>query len=112
MGPDTLVVVSSDFTHFGPRFGYVPFESDVPNRIRELDMGAVRLIEALDAGGFERYVLETGATICGRDAIDVLLRALPRGVVGKLAAYDTSGNLAGDWDHSVSYAALTFREAA
>jgi AmmeMemoRadiSam system protein B len=108
--PATLVVVSSDFTHYGPRFGYVPFKEDVPNRLRTLDMGAVRLAEALDADGLETYVRETGATICGRDAIGVLLRLLPRGTTGSLAAYDTSGNLTGDWHHSVSYAALTFRE--
>jgi len=106
----TLIVVSSDFTHYGPRFGYVPFTADVPARIRELDMGAVRHIEALDADGFEGYVGETGATVCGRDAISVLLRLVPRGVEGRLTAYDTSGNLTGDWEHSVSYATLTFRE--
>lgn len=107
----TLVVVSSDFTHYGPRFGYVPFLDDVPERIRSLDMGAVERIRHLDVSGFESYVRETGATICGRDAIDVLLRLLPEEVEGELTSYDTSGRLTGSWDHSVSYASMTFREA-
>jgi AmmeMemoRadiSam system protein B len=108
----TLVVVSSDFTHYGPRFGYVPFREDVRERIRGLDMGAVERIERRDVPGLERYLGETGATICGRDAIGVLLRLLPRDVRGRLTAYDTSGALTGDWEHSVSYAALTFRRPA
>jgi AmmeMemoRadiSam system protein B len=105
----TLVVVSSDFTHYGPRFGYVPFHDDVRERIRSLDMGAVERIRRRDVSGFERYLHETGATICGRDAIDVLLRLLPENVEGQLTAYDTSGSLTGEWDHSVSYASMTFR---
>jgi len=102
----TLFVVSSDFTHFGPRFGYVPFDDDVPARIRELDLGAVAAIEAGDARAFARYVETTGATICGHRAIDVLL-VLAGGPVGAtLLEYDTSGRMTGTWDHSVSYAAI------
>ena len=106
LGPSTLLVVSSDFTHFGPRFGYVPFDDDVPARLRKLDLGAVAAIEAGDAEGFARYVTTTGATICGHRAIDVLL-SLPGAKAGaKLLAYDTSGRMTGTWDHSVSYAAM------
>ena len=101
----TLLVVSSDFTHFGPRFDYVPFDDDVPARIRELDLGAIAAIES-GAHDFERYVEASGATICGRRAIDVLL-ALPDGCGGAtLIEYDTSGRMTGTWDHSVSYAAI------
>jgi AmmeMemoRadiSam system protein B len=106
---DTLIVVSSDFTHYGPRFSYVPFRSELPARIRELDLGAVERILALDRTGFEQYVGRTGATICGRRAIDLMLRLLPADLDGHLEAYDTSGRITGDWDHSVSYASLLFR---
>ena len=108
----TLFVVSSDFTHFGPRFRYVPFETEVPRRIEQLDMGAVQPILHRDAAGFEAYVRRTGATICGRDAISVLLRILPDDVEGSLAAYDTSGRMTQSWDHSVSYASIVFRSPA
>jgi len=106
LGASSLLVVSSDFTHFGPRFGYVPFDEDVPARLRELDLGAVAAIEAGDPAAFARYVTKTGATICGHRAIDVLL-LLPRAAAGaKLLEYDTSGRMTGTWDHSVSYAAI------
>jgi AmmeMemoRadiSam system protein B len=104
----TLVIVSSDFTHYGPRFGYVPFADRVPERLRELDLGAAQTIAAGDAAGFARYADRTGTTICGRRAIDVLL-ALPAGAGGgTLLEYDTSGRMTGDFGHSVSYASLVF----
>ena len=33
---DTLLVASSDFTHFGPNYGYEPFKDDVPKKLAEL----------------------------------------------------------------------------
>jgi len=107
-GADTVFVVSSDFTHYGPRFGFVPFEDDVPRRIRELDMGAIEHIVRLDRDGFRNYVAETGATICGHSAIELLLGLLPVGARGELVAYDTSARVTGDDRHSVSYASLAF----
>jgi AmmeMemoRadiSam system protein B len=104
--PSTLVVVSSDFTHFGPRFGFVPFVDDLPTRIRELDLGAIAAIEAGDAARFERYVETTGATICGHRAIDVLLLLHGKAPGAKLLEHDMSGRMTGTWDHSVSYAAI------
>jgi len=108
---ETFVVVSSDFTHYGPGFGYVPFRELVPERIRQLDMGAVERILELDREGFGRYVAETGATICGRVAIEVLMGMLGTGTRAELVAYDTSGRMTGDWNHSVSYASISFTPA-
>jgi len=108
LGPGTLMVVSTDFTHYGPRFSFVPFTTDVPGRLRELDMGALDLILALDRDGFGKYLEQTGATVCGRHAVDVLLCLLPAGTEASLLAYDTSGSITGEWDHSVSYASLAF----
>jgi len=104
----TLVVVSSDFTHYGPRFGYVPFTDERPRRIHDLDRGAIAAIVAGDAAGFSRYVETTGATICGHRAIEVLLALRPAEGGGRQLAYDTSGRMTGTWDHSVSYAAIEF----
>jgi len=99
-------VVSSDFTHYGEGFGYVPFRDDVPERIERLDRGAIELIELGDEDGFRDYVERTGATICGRHSIEVLLHLAGGEVRGRTAAYDTSGRMTGDWGHSVSYAGV------
>lgn len=100
---DTLVVISSDFTHFGRGFGYVPFADDIEANLRELDMGAFDRVEKKDLHGFLQYVQKTGATICGRSPISVLLSMLPDEAKVQLLKYDTSGNLTGDWMHCVSY---------
>lgn len=104
----TALVVSSDFTHYGPNFGYVPFRTNVEAQLRELDGGAIQKILAGDADGFAEYCEETGATICGQDSIGVLLRMLPAGFRARELAYDTSGRRTGDFGNSVSYAAIGF----
>ena len=104
----TLVVASSDFTHYGPNYQFVPFASDVPENLSKLDMGAYAFIEKLDATGFAGYCLRTGATICGRDGIRVLLHLLPSGAKATLLKYDTSGRIVGDYQNSVSYLTAAF----
>lgn len=108
----TVVAVSSDFTHYGPRFGYMPFQSDVRRNLRELDGGAIDLISAGDCNGFLDYLDRTGATICGARPIGVLLRLLPEGARGILLSYYTSGDLLGDYRDTVSYAAIAFTRPA
>ncbi len=102
---DSLLVISSDFTHFGPSFGYVPFQDDIENRLRRLDLGAFEYIRYHDRDGFRAYLDETGATICGADPIRILLTLLRSGHEVHRLAYATSGRETGDWAHSVSYLA-------
>jgi AmmeMemoRadiSam system protein B/AmmeMemoRadiSam system protein A len=104
----TLVVVSSDFTHYGYRFNYLPFPPDslVEGRIRTLDDGAISQIQTKDAEGFLGYHDETGITICGFRPIGILLRMLGPGAEVHRIAYGTSGDLTGDWGNSVSYVGM------
>ena len=106
----TLLVASTDFTHYGPRFAYVPFKDRVPERLAELNGKAVATILALDAKGWDRFIAETGDTVCGQAAVGLLLEALkPWGdVQGRRVAFDTSGRLTGDWENSVTYASIVF----
>jgi len=108
LDPGAIVVVSSDFTHYGPRFDYVPFVEDVPERLRTLDLAACAEIARGDGRSFSELVARTGATICGRRAIEVFLGLPPGRSGGALLEYDTSGRMTGAWDHSVSYASLVF----
>jgi hypothetical protein len=112
----TLIVVSTDFTHYGARFGYVPFPlaADVAGRLEALDRGALAQIAALDPGGFLDYQERTGITICGFRPVALLLHLLPQDARAHLVRYDTSGAMLGDWHSSVSYLsiALTVPERA
>ncbi len=109
----TLWVVSSDFTHYGFSFGYVPFHDNVEEGLRELDLGAIEKIAELDAQGFFNYVERTGATICGAVPITLFLRVLELSgckLHTRLIEYTTSGAMTGDFEHSVSYASILFSE--
>ena len=44
----TLVVISSDFTHYGRDFDYVPFTDDVQARLQALDKGMFEKLPAND----------------------------------------------------------------
>lgn len=113
-GRRSLFVVSSDFTHYGESFDYLPFPPRDPDsvgtRLRELDMGAIERVLGADLVGFRRYVADTGATICGQMPIAAFLAWAAEGAAlpGTLLAYTTSLALTGDFEHSVSYAALAF----
>jgi len=112
----TLVVVSSDFTHYGPRYAYVPFppDKDVAAHLKALDDGALDLILARNPQGFLDYRSRTGTTICGYAPIAILLQLFKDrdDIQGTLLNYDTSGRLTGDYQNSVSYLAILFRENA
>jgi len=104
----TLVVASSDFVHYGASYGYVPFTENIPEQIKKLDTGALKLIEALDAPGFLEYRRKTGATICGYIPIAVLLSMLDESAEAELIEYTTSGQQEGDYSRSVSYLSIVF----
>ena len=107
---DTLLVASSDFTHFGPNFAYRPFKDDVPEQITGLAAQAAAPILKCDFDGFLNHLTKTQDTICGRKPISLLLRILSMqgGAQGVRAAFDTSGNITGDWTNSVTYQSFVF----
>lgn len=104
----SLVVVSTDFTHYGANYGYVPFDTDIDSNLEQLDLGAWEKIGDKDGAGFNAYVEKTGATICGRYPILILLSMLPDPAAGHLLEYNTSGRMTQDTSMSVSYLSAAF----
>ncbi|MCP3683016.1 MAG: AmmeMemoRadiSam system protein B [bacterium] len=102
-----VIIASSDFTHYGHNYGYVPFSSDIPKRLYALDAGAIEFIKKFDSEGFLNYVYETGATICGAMAIAVLLNAVNT-KKARLLQYYTSSDIIGDYKNAVGYASVLF----
>ncbi len=113
MDDDTLLVVSSDFTHYGDDFSYAPYgvsgARDVRERVAADDAKALACIEKGDADAFAAHVRDTGATICGRVPIELALRALPAGTRLSCVRYATSGDVTGEFDRFVCYAAACGR---
>jgi AmmeMemoRadiSam system protein B len=62
---EVVFIISSDFTHYGSNYRYVPFSTDVEKRLKELDKGAIDIIKRLDGEAFAEYLNKTGITICG-----------------------------------------------
>ena len=112
--PGTVLVASSDFTHYGRNFGYVPFPPDSAARehLRLLDTEYLEAAGSLDSELFLRDLAERGGTVCGTGPISLLIDVLARLHDGNLYPstldYQTSGEITGDFHHSVSYAALAF----
>lgn len=94
-GPETLVVISSDLSH------YLPYET-----ARRID--AASLAQVLALGPALDH-----AQACGATPINALmLLARRRGLRPRLLAACSSGDTAGDRDRVVGYAALSFAEDA
>jgi AmmeMemoRadiSam system protein B/AmmeMemoRadiSam system protein A len=115
----TLFVASSDFVHYGRRYGFTPFgegPGEAGERLRALDDRAVELVAAGDPGALRRFFAETGHNACGRQPLLVLLELLrlraPKGAAATLAARYASSDLPFVRDAtSVGYASLLFSAA-
>ena len=111
---ETLVIASSDFTHYGDSFGYAPFgfPKHLQQLIKQLDSTGISHIQDQSLEGFSQFIKQTGATICGQYPINFLLALLNADAFGKtyshLVAYNTSGKKFNNKKHSVSYAGLIF----
>ena len=107
----TLVVASSDLTHYGENFSYTPFRSDLAASLAKLDRGFIDPILRLDFDRFYAYHEKTGITACGFVPIGVMIRLFEkRKLLATQADYYKSGDLTGDYTTSVSYASLVFSE--
>jgi MEMO1 family protein len=117
LNPGTVFLVSSDFTHYGPQYGYQPFHfksapsnGAVKEALARLDRGAIDEIQKMNFAGFYEYTERTRSTICGRNPILLLLKILAnqKNLKSDLLKYYTSAELTGDYSNSVSYAAIAF----
>ncbi|MBZ5617677.1 MAG: AmmeMemoRadiSam system protein B [Acidobacteriia bacterium] len=112
--PGVVFLASSDFTHYGPRFEHVPFAADrnTAERLRELDFEYIEAAGSLDSSRFLDTLRQHKATVCGASPIALLLDTLERlggeEIYQSTLDYQTSGDLTGDWEDSVSYAALGY----
>ncbi len=109
-GSRSFFIVSSDFTHYGPDFGYMPFKNNKSTNtsLRELDSGAIDFIIKKDLIGFSKFIDKTEITICGRNPIKIALALPIADFKSEKIYYDTSGNITGDYTNSVSYASILF----
>ena len=93
---ETLLVISSDFTHYGSDFSYTPYGTsggeDVREKAAKVDGEAFSLMSGGDADAFAALIGRTGATICGHVPIELAMRSFPKGTSLVRLAYATSSD--------------------
>ena len=110
----TVFLASSDFTHYGRSFGHTPFPADdrVAAHLRELDYACIDAAGSLDSTLFLETIDSHHANVCGTGPIALLLDVLRSlgadTIYQSVLDYQPSGEINGDFHHSVSYAALGY----
>jgi len=115
LAPGTVLVASSDFTHYGSGFRFKPFPADgmATARLHDLDNEVIEAAGSLSVEMFLDTLRRTGATVCGYDPISLLLATMRETegedeVYQETLDYQTSAEITGDLHSSVSYAALAY----
>lgn len=110
---DALIVVSSDFLHYGEAYGYVPFGDPIQAQIEAYDAKTVKAFSLLDAPAFDEFADAHPHAACGINALRLAAHIYDgQAQTVTQLAYDTSGRRSGDDDMSVSYVALAITDNA
>jgi len=108
---DDLLVISSDFLHYGEDYGFVPFEPN-EQKIRNYDDATFEAIKAMDAERFSEFAADNSHAACGINPLRVLEYTFDStdAQVDRLD-YGTSGRQTDDFTRSVSYQAIVVTQA-
>ncbi len=115
--PGDILMASSDLTHYGRAFSYLPFpaNADAGEKLSELDSGIIDIAGSLDSSFFLDTLHQLHSTVCGGQPVALLLETLTSlggdDVYQETLDYQTSADLTGDFQHSVSYASLGYFRA-
>ncbi|VVB74630.1 2,3-dihydroxyphenylpropionate/2,3-dihydroxicinnamic acid 1,2-dioxygenase [Candidatus Tiddalikarchaeum anstoanum] len=116
-GKNVLFIASSDFSHVGPSYGFTLSDEkgeELNKDIKVLDWKAVKEIQELHVDALFSYTDKENLTICGLNAIGVLMQVLKnmkaKKLKGKLLKQYTSGDVTGDYVNFVDYCAIQFSE--
>lgn len=108
---DELFIISSDFTHYGFNYGYVPFVIDIEKNLSNLNLLAYDYIIKKDIDNFLNHLKKTKDTICGQGGIIVFLNMIKNmKSKGYLLCNYTSADIIKDYKNSVSYASIVFEK--
>ncbi|MBF0358840.1 MAG: AmmeMemoRadiSam system protein B [Magnetococcales bacterium] len=107
---DDLLVISGDFTRYGPAHNYVPFPADdkVAERIQDLDKGFLDRILTWDPEGLAAYAIKTKITASVLAPAILMLNMLNSQCIPFHFRYKTSATTNKDSENSVSYCSGLF----
>ena len=104
---ETCLIVSSDFTHYGRNYGFLPFNSDIKENLYKLDLGIIDSIVNLNSK--EVYEKASKSTVCGIFGLTILteIAKIKKYKVKKIG-YCTSGEVSGEGSSVVGYGGIIF----
>jgi MEMO1 family protein len=111
----TMVIASSDFTHYGERFGFAPFgvgaQSEISRRVRENDLELANYLASMEIGPIFLHQRKQRSTVCGiAAALVVSSLAAMLSTKGLVADYYTSQDVVGDNSSDfVAYCTILWR---
>jgi hypothetical protein len=109
---DSFFIVSSDLTHFGSNYGFVPKESiyGPEDFVKGLDAKIIDKIIEGDAKKFMEYIEQNDLTVCGYSSIALMMEVAKKIGVKKIEklAYDTSFSISHDVSGIVGYGGVIF----
>jgi len=104
---DIIVIISSDFSHVGSNYNYLPYEHNLKESVYEDDKKAMELIKELKSKEFFEFNKEK--TICGGNSIVVGMEAFKKmGSKGRVLHYYSSGDVIEDYENFVGYGSMVF----
>ena len=80
----TILVVTSDLTHYGQSFGYTPFSKNTAAQVKTVDSSAIESILYKNYKMFSNLMSKTSATICGEIPLKILLKIIETEKLGPL----------------------------
>jgi AmmeMemoRadiSam system protein B len=100
------ILASSDLTHFGANYGFVPTRQDALAWIRKTDTSILNAAEGLDTHALFEVGKKT--TACGVGCIGTMVEAEKAlgAKRGRILAYTTSADVSGSTDLVVGYGSL------
>ena len=106
-----ILIASSDFTHYGINYGFMPFSDNIKENMYKLDKEAIEHIKKLNSDKFLDYIEKTQATICGKYPIAALIETsrLLGAKKAELLKYYTSGDIVKDYRNAVGYASIVVK---
>lgn len=116
-GKRILFIASSDLSHVGRGYGFIPFEErgeELSKKVKRLDEELIKLLINLKIDEAAKFAEEKKLTICGLSAILVLLVVLKnmkgKKIKGEILKHYTSADVTKNYNNFVDYASIEYKE--
>ncbi|MBT3721008.1 AmmeMemoRadiSam system protein B [archaeon] len=106
-----IFIISSDFTHYGLNFNYLPFVTNIEKNLESLNLSSIKKIQNKNIEDFLNHIKTTKDTICGKNGIIVFLNIIKNiKTKSNLLSYYKSSDIIPDKMNSVSYISISFEK--